>query len=84
MINWIIKQDKIYQKNVEQKKLVDDSASELYNKQLGDYELQYKNFSDEKKKKNEEAFQTKFRDESLDRYSYDKWFDIPNDKELIY
>ena len=50
MINWIIKQDKIYQKNVEQKKLVDGSASELYNKQLGDYELQYKNFSDEKKK----------------------------------
>ena len=37
-----------------------------------------------KKKKNEEAFQTKFTDESLDRYSYDKWFDIPNDKELIY
>ena len=58
-----------------------NTASDIYYRLLGDYELQYIHFSNEKKIK--KYSKHNFIDLFLDEYNYDNWFDKSNNKELI-
>ena len=66
---------------MERTKLVFNNASDIYNKPVAEYELQYLNFLDEKKiKKHSKDI---FGDLVIDGCSHNNWFGEPNDKELI-
>ena len=64
-------------KNLEQKNFVYHNTFDLHNNLLADYEYQYINFSDEKKKSKRSKH--KFSDLFLDDYEYYKYFDEESD-----